>query len=309
MSHSRIEQARQRLLGLRRGSGVWGYTARTIESVEPSSLASLGLLATDVDSSGESKTAAQASARWLSSIRRPDGSLGVSPALPEPGWATPYGVLLWNAVGGFASERASAVAWLLGSKGRTAVKASDDPVGHDSMIVGWPWVADTHSWVEPTAMALLALSIEGKSGHPRVAEGVKLVVDRTVPTGGWNHGNPIVFKTPLRPLPGPTGQALLALSGHETPDKVVKPTVAYLRSTLAETLAPISLGWGLLGLRAWGAEPAEASSWVDSAFDRLASREASTADLALLLLAAGGDRSVELFGVKPRKEGTDHGNA
>jgi hypothetical protein len=306
MRNVRIDQGRRRLLDLRRGPGVWGYRARTIEAVEPSALASLALLATDADSKGESRTVAEASARWLASIQRPDGSLGVTASLPEPGWTTPFALLLWAAVGGFETEQAKAVGWLLGLKGRTASKAPDDPMGHDAMIVGWPWVAETHSWVEPTAMALLALAVEGKSDHPRVAEGLRLLVDRAIPDSGWNLGNPVVFKTPLRPLPAPTGMALLALSRLDGPSAIVKPAVAYLQAALAETLAPISLGWGLLGLRAWGSEPVESEDWLNAAFDKLEGREASATELALLLLASGGDRSLKFFGVGPRKEGARH---
>jgi hypothetical protein len=167
-------------------------------------------------------------------------------------------------------------------------------------------VADTHSWVEPTAMALLALAVERKSRHPRAVEGLRLLVDRAIPSGGWNLGNPVVFKTPLRPLPGPTGLALLALSSLGATSPVVDAAIGYLKKALAETLAPISLGWGLLGLRAWDAEPALSQNWVDAAFEHSAEREASTADLALLLLASGGTRSLRLLGVGPRKEGLAH---
>ena len=49
--------------------------------------------------------------------------------------------------------------------------------------------------------------------HPRVAQGLAMIRDRAIRTGGWNLGNPLVFDTVMRPLPGPTGLALLALSG------------------------------------------------------------------------------------------------
>ncbi len=310
MRNLRIDRARNRLLDLRKGRGVWGYRARTTEAVEPSTLASLALLATDPDSKGESLAVARATATWLASaaIRNSDGSLGVTPALLKPGWTTPYGLLLWASVGGFAAERSAADRWLLGLKGKTLVKAADDPMGHDSTIVGWPWVADTHSWVEPTALVLLGLAMDGQSAHPRVREGVRLLVDRAIPGGGWNLGNPVVFKTPLRPLPGPTGLALLALARLDGPNEVVRPAIGYLRTSLAETLAPISLSWGLLGLRAWGSEPSESATWLDSAFEQIESVEQpSPVDLALLLLASSGDRALGLLGLRtPRKE-ADHG--
>jgi hypothetical protein len=292
MSQLALDSPRQRLLGLRRGAGAWGYRARSIEAVEASSLASLALVATDADSKGIGRTIALSSARWLASLQNRDGSLGVTPALPEPGWTTPFGLMVWSSLGGFEAERASAVAWLLSQKGGTAAKGPNDPMGHDSTIVGWPWVAETHSWVEPTSTAMLALALEGMASHPRVQEGLRLLVDRAIPGSGWNLGNPVVFKTALRPVPGPTGLALLALARLDGPAEIARPA--------------ISLGWGLLGLRAWGAEPLESQGWLTSALERAEGREAFTVELALLLLASAGDRSLELLGIRPRKEGSRH---
>ena len=107
--------------------------------------------------------------------------------------------------------------WLL-DQGGVAIPnlaAPERTVGHDTAIVGWPWVADTHSWLEPTAVAILALRREGKVDHPRVREGLRLIRDRAIPTGGWNYGNNIAFGRDLRPQPAPTGIALLALAGIE----------------------------------------------------------------------------------------------
>ena len=108
-------------------------------------------------------------------------------------------------------ERRSAVAWLLAIRGKPGRPIPHNPMGHDVTLVGWPWVADTHSWVEPTAASLLALAPSVPSDQPRLAEGVRVLLDRAISTGGWNLGNPIVFGQTFRPLPGPTGLALLAL--------------------------------------------------------------------------------------------------
>jgi hypothetical protein len=303
-----IDKAQEQLLDLRQAPGAWGYRPRATLAVEPSSLAGLALLATDGDRSGAGRDAALTSARWLASIRRPDGSLGVTVKLPEPGWPTPFALLLWAATGGYETDRSAAVRWLLGLKGRTAPRTKDDPMGHDATIVGWPWVADTHSWVEPSAMALLALAREGQSRHPRVLEGVRLLLDRAIPGSGWNLGNPVVFGTPLRPLPGPSGLALLALARLDGRSKIVDSAIRYLRTALAETLAPISLSWGLLGLRAWGAEPSESQEWLASAFEKIASNEARSVELSLLLLA-GSSRSLDLLGLSPKPEEARHVHA
>jgi hypothetical protein len=161
-------------------------------------------------------------------------------------------------------------------------------VQHDTGLVGWPWVEGTHSWLEPTAMAVLALSLDGLSGHARVVEGVRLIVDRALPHGGWNYGNKSVFRTELRPHPGPTGLALLALAarGERPRPPCVDWALAYLERTLPEIDSPCSLGWGVLGMRAWGAASATRDGWLGRSWARHSGRPDAACGLGLLLLAA-----------------------
>ena len=157
-------------------------------------------------------------------------------------------------------------------------------MGHDASIVGWPWVAGTHSWVEPTAMALLAIAREGQTkppdGRPK---GFACWSTGRSPKEAGTWAIPVVFRhaisgrSPVRPAwpswPWP---------GSASRSKVVESAIAYLKVALAETLAPISLGWGMLGLRAWGAAPPESENWLASAFDKAARARAFHAvELAL----------------------------
>ncbi len=303
-----IGEARRRLLGLGR-DGRWGYRAGSSPASEPTALAALALLATEADDQGADdpgREAGRGAGAWLASTRNRDGSIGVSPSLPTPGWPTPLVALAWAALGGFEGPRAEAGRWLLASRGTTFTRDEDDPVGHDPTLVGWPWVESTHSWVEPTAMAMLALSREGQAGHPRVVEGVRVLRDRAIATGGWNLGNPIVFRTALRPFPAPSGLALLALAAADKASRSRSPVVAgglaYLARALPETLAPASLGWGVLGLGAWGVEPPWAADRLASAYGAIAERRGSAVvELSLLLLAAGA-RSLDVLGCPARSE-------
>jgi hypothetical protein len=163
-------------------------------------------------------------------------------------------------------------------------------LGHDPTLVGWPWIEGTHSWLEPTALAVLALSREGLGDHPRVAEGLAVVRDRSLAHGGWNYGNRTVFNRELRPQPGPTGLALLALSASPS---TVRPhcvdlALKYLHRALPEVRAMTYLGWAVLGLRAWKACPGEAATWLAESYSLHASARDATVGLGLLLLAAGG---------------------
>ena len=271
-----IETARSRLIHLRgRGEG-WSYRQETAPCVEPTILACLGLMSSAADRQAEqTEDEFRKPADWLASLQSPDGSLGVSATLPTPCWTTPYGVLLWAALGGYTSHRERAVRWLL-DQGGVAIPnlaAPERTVGHDTAIVGWPWVADTHSWLEPTAVAILALRREGKADHPRVREGLRLIRDRAIPTGGWNYGNNIAFGRDLRPQPAPTGLALLALAGIEGRSEIVERAIDYLQESLPSTGAPQSLCWGVLGLRAWGCCPEAADGWLARAFEQTLRRQ------------------------------------
>jgi hypothetical protein len=135
-------------------------------------------------------------------------------------------------------------------------------------------------------MAVLALKREQLSNHPRVVEGLKLIADRAIPSGGWNYGNKLIFGHVLRPQPGPTGMALLALTGSGASWSLVGPALAYLEAALPAIRSAPSLAWGLLGLRAWGRYPDLADHWLAEAAGHAFGRSDAALRLAHLLLAA-----------------------
>ena len=137
----------------------------------------------------------------------------------------------WSA----AAQRAST--WTLSVSGRPVERgdAAQRFVGHDTTLQGWPWVVGTHSWVEPTAINLLALRSAGQAGHPRCREAVKLLLDRQLPAGGWNYGNTTVLGHVLRPQVQPTGLALAALAGETDIRPKVLRSLEWLEHTLAQT--------------------------------------------------------------------------
>ncbi len=288
-------RAQIELLRLRDRTGAWGYRQGRSPSVEPTALACLALWSCRSHAPEEIRPEAiQRGADWLQTLQKPDGSLGIAASLPNPCWATPHAMLLWNALGEYAAVRRRAVAWLLEQKGKPiALEGANigSVVGHDMTLVGWPWIEGTHSWLEPTAMAILALDREGLAYHPRVTEGIRVVLNRALAAGGWNYGNTSVFGRQLRPQPGPTGLALLALAAQPSQHRPrsVDPAIAYLLRTLPEIRAPISLAWGVLGLRAWNATPAAAADWLSESYAQYTGRPDITTGLGLLLLTQGVD--------------------
>ena len=240
------------------------YQRRGVPASEPTCLAAIALA-----QSGRAELSMQA-LQWLASIQSDDGSLGPAPGLPTPGWPTALAILVsayvdWcgaSDVLGLCGNRNSfdndrtksdepfsvrrATQWLLAAKG-TTIKRSPD-MAHNSMLVGWPWVLGTHSWVEPTALAVLALKAIGQGNHPRTREAVRLLSDRLLPEGGCNYGNTIVLGQVLRPHAQPTGLTLLALYGEAEDDGRIARSLEYLQGEVGAASAAASMAYGVWAL-------------------------------------------------------------
>lgn len=297
-----VISARERLLELRDSEPGWGYRIGGEPATEPTVLAALGLFASDEQSSLD--LVARNAARWLKSIQRPDGAVGISFKLQTPEWPTSYALLLWQAVGAAADQVTRGCHWLLQHKGMTFPNPKDGVLGHDTTIPGWSWVNETYSWLEPTAMAVIVLRRAGFADHPRVRLGIAMIHDRVIPEGGWNFGNNVTFGTSLRPKPAPTGMALIALADGSDPTPAIEKSLDYLSRELVKVRSAESLGWGLLGLAAWGRLPADAASWLEESSKRVIPRPDAAMQLGCLLMASSS-RTLECFGVS-RPKGAIH---
>ena len=199
--------------------------------------------------------------RRMAANQLPDGRVVLMKSMGSAWWPTPLAVLAWKKAGGFDSEASAAVNFLLDASGRHLPKEKDSPVGHDTSIRGWSWIENTHSWIEPTAMSILALKANGNGRHDRVLEAVRMIMDRQLPSGGWNYGNTTVFNRELLPMPEHTGQALCSLSDcAQTPE--VQKSIDYLKNQLSMLYTPLSLCWCLFGLCAWSVNDLDARDRV-----------------------------------------------
>jgi hypothetical protein len=144
-------------------------------------------------------------------------------------------------------------------------KVPNDPTAHDTWLKGWGWTDGTHSFIEPTSLAILALDIAGYREHPRFKEGLSLLINRQLPHGGWNYGNTLVYGKELFPFIDTTGVALAALSGHVEKGEVER-SLLFLRGQVQSCRTPLSLAWALFGLGAWSEFPSEGHAWIERAF-------------------------------------------
>jgi hypothetical protein len=223
---------------------------------------------------------------FLVTQQHEDGQISISPDHPQASWPTALAILAWGADPLFKEARELAIHFLLNFSGKHWPKPENSIMGHDPSIVGWPWIADTHSWVIPTALAIMALQQSGIENHPRITQGVNMLLDRQLPHGGWNSGNTLVFGKELYPLPECTGIALQALAGN-TERQAIERSLSYLWDQLPYLRTPISLGWVLLGLSAWGEQSDQSEEMIDQSLQRQKRHGFySLPSLALLMCAA-----------------------
>lgn len=228
---------------------------------------------------------ARAAATALMSAQGHDGRVSAAPQHPGSSWPTPIAALAWRALSGYESSWRRAVDYLLGESGERMAREAGGPVAIDPSIGGWPWVERTFSWVAPTAQALLALAACGEGGHARADEGRRMLLDRQLPSGGWNYGNTLVFGAELLSAPEETALALAALAGR-VERATVERSLALLRTEAARVRTPLTLGWAVLALAAWNERPGDADARLEESLAR-AERYGGydTADLALLAIA------------------------
>ena len=196
-----------------------------------------------------------------------DGRVSISQKHPEAFWPTSLAILAWHGSTKHTGNQSRAVNLLLHTSGRHWKRKPDSPLGHDTSIKGWPWIENTHSWVEPTALALIALRVTGYEKHPRTIEAVTLLLDRQLSKGGWNYGNTIVFGEELNSMPSPTGLALQALAGI-VPKEQIDKSLNLLKSGIEKLYTPFALGWSLLGLSAWNERPANSRALILSSLEQ-----------------------------------------
>lgn len=205
---------------------------------------------------GTTRSPEPASLAWLERAQLGDGAVvvweegGPPPTRHAytPDWVTAPAVLAWSLGQPRPPAHARAAGFLLRSQGRQ-IDSKGSIVAHDGMIPGWAWVSGTHSWVEPTCLALLALQTapDCPERTRRTEQGRRLLLDRQLPEGGWNYGNTRVFQAALRPTAEATALALATLEvTGGAPDPV-----GLIQRLASEPLptAPLACGWMAIALR------------------------------------------------------------
>lgn len=260
-----IETLRQELLSSRSPDGGWGTYPGGPTNVEATAFALMGLAAAlpDPDETGLES---------LLALQTPAGAWPMLEGMPESPPATALAMLALSTVGAEATPVERATAWLADQSGTGAGWAKRAiqrwlpellPVQSRLDLRGWPWVAGTWSWVEPTAYAVAALKRARHDGHvgegvdERILEGERMLRDRMCHGGGWNYGNKKVLGEALLPYPDETALALLALD-DASGDSAIVASLRVLELLSARTPSGLTSALAAICLSRYGRDPSRA---------------------------------------------------
>ncbi len=283
-----LPKARDFIRAHQNPDGGWGYRPGGQSLVEPSALCALVLQAAGRDA------ATGKALSFLKSCQGGDGAVGLGPQNKSGNWMAYAALLAFHGLGATDEER-RLKDWILGFESAPSRYSAADleairaAYRYDASVKGWPWTPGTSAWVEPTALFVLALVHAGvPATESRVASGVRLLIDRKVPSGGWNFGNPYAKSFAMAAATISTALALAALgaAGFPESDPAIADGIRFFAKELAVGVSTASLAWGLLALKSFS----RSKSMANGAADRLAKLQRSDggfrADLFETSLAA-----------------------
>jgi hypothetical protein len=303
----------RRLLEARQADGGWGAYPGRRPNTESTAFAALALALAE-PAVPAAREAAAGAVRWLVDRQRSDGSWPFTDQTTQGAWAGAPALLALARIGGHDAALRRGAGWLAGREGlrwqealtwrerfsrwigRPASPARVNEL--DTSIPGWPWIDGTFSWVEPTALAMLALRAARRDPTlaadaavaSRLRDGERLLVDRATPDGGWNYGNKRVLDYDLEPFPDTSAWALLALRGATGTGTLLPRALGRLDSLMQGNRSALARALVALALRAHGRDAAGllaalAAQCAESSTDP---RPTDARSQALALLALAG---------------------
>jgi hypothetical protein len=241
------------LLTSQNSEGGWGYAPGQQAVVEPTAAAALAL-----SSDPNARESYRRALSWIEAAQHRDGGWGLNPEDGESGWQTAWASLALAHAGVDWGAVDRGAAWLLAAELLDEMHGEDLGSYHENFAVdpnlrGWPWQPGGASFVEPTALAMLALHKVPATEEirARLDEAVTYLQDRRCRGGGWNVGNPVMFGKAYPPRAHPTAWVLLALA-RIAPQAIVPEDRVALLADMNTDGGALALAWGVLALTALG---------------------------------------------------------
>ena len=277
--------------------GGWGAVRGKRSNTESTSLAVTALKAIPVNTAAENR---KRGIDWLLRRQNKDHSWPLNETAQEGSWTTALAItaLSDNAEN---SERVLAAArWLLeqeGSKPGILAEIILWATGNSGVnklnkdLIGWSWVPNSFSWVEPTSYALIAIKklrarLAGTNVDERIRQADAMIYDRVCNGGGWNYGNSRVLDYALWPYPDITAVALIAMQDHAR-EQANQESLQVLSKIARETDSGLALCWAAICLNIYAQDNSDFQGQIEKRFAATAFLGESKS-LALAVIALNG---------------------
>jgi len=292
-----IDQVANALITLQNPDGGWGATRDRRSNTEATSLA-VSALHSLGEESGKDRVIR--GALWLTERQNPNGSWRLNDVATAGSWTTALAIIALSAFPEQQKRALDASRWLLTQEGSkpgilaelilwATGKSNVNRLNND--LIGWSWVPNSFSWVEPTSYALTALkkvrsSLPAEAVNERIQQGEAMIYDRMCKGGGWNYGNSKVLDYALWPYPDTTAVALIALQDRAG-DQANQESLQALRKTADEANSGLAASWAAISLNVYGQDTRDWQKRVERRF-RETGFLGETKTLALALMALNG---------------------
>jgi hypothetical protein len=233
-------------------SGGWGYSTGQKPTVEPTAAVLLAIRNEPL-----ANNSYQRGISWLLSSQHQDGGWGINENDPDSGWQTAWALIPLRYSTQNHDSISKSLEWLItvGTLEITQAEFQKPEIPKRDNIEAfiWPWLPGQAGWIEPTAMAVLALEGITKSQLAgfRISAALSYFRKNRTADGGWNLGNATPLDTIVLPRAYPTALVLLALA-RIAPLEIQTNDMYALRQDMQRDPSILLQSSGLLALRTLG---------------------------------------------------------
>lgn len=250
--NSQMPSPKDYLISIQHESGGWGYSRSHRPVVEPTAVAILALR-----SEPGANESIQRGISWLLSCQNADGGWGIHEDDPESGWQTAWALIALRYTNQDQDMIIRAAEWLayVGTYHiqHEQFQKSEIPENANPGSMVWPWLPGQAGWIEPTALAVLAL--EGLIRPPfaltRINAALAYFRKYRTPSGGWDMGNASAIDNIIFPRSFQTALVLMALS-RVAPQEIKPNDISVMREDLMRDQDVLFFSAGYLAIKTLG---------------------------------------------------------
>jgi prenyltransferase beta subunit len=250
------------LISTQNETGGWGYSPGRKSVVEPTAAVLLA-----IRDEPKAINTFEKGMSWLLSSQHEDGGWGINAEDPESGWHTAWALIAMKYSNQNSDSIIRAVEWL--TQVSTYQITQDEfantkmPLSYNLEALIWPWLPGQGCWIEPTALAVLAL--EGIAQTQLAGTRIRAAIDyfhkNRTPSGGWDVGNAGPLDTIVLPHAYQTALVLMALT-RVSIQEIQNNDLSALRLDMQQDTSILSLSSGLVALKTLGENDQEINSYI-----------------------------------------------